>query len=280
MNKLNILQNFDRDNYFTHPYPYFFINNCFSDKIYNQLSNDYKLIINYLKKKNDFKTLNNTRLQINAKNFMKEDFFKKTIWYDFVKFHTSKEFLKNLIMIFEKDLKNFYPEIFNAFNNFYNDENYLKIRDNDNKDHRFVIDCQPGINTPVIKQSNVRGPHVDNPVEIFGGLFYLRDENDNSKGGDLDIYDVKNNEICFEGKAEVKNISKIKKVKIFKYDKNRCIFFLNSLKTIHGVSERSETKYTRNLTNFVIETYFYDRLFNLNKCGLKQIIKNLVKKIS
>jgi len=278
MNKLNILQNFNKNNYFTHPYPHFFINKCFPDKIYNQLSNDYKLIINYLSKNYDFKTLNNTRLQINSENFLKEDFFKKTIWYEFIKYHTSKEFLQDLVLIFEKDLENYYPEIYKAFNNFYNEKNYLKIRNNDNKSHRFVIDCQPGINTPVIEKSNVRGPHVDNPVEIFGGLFYLRDENDNSKGGDLDIYDAENNKIYFEGKAEVKNISKLKKVKMYKYDKNQCIFFLNSLKTIHGVTERSETKFTRNLTNFVIETYFYNKLFNLKRSSIKELIKKLLKK--
>jgi hypothetical protein len=54
----------------------------------------------------------------------------------------------------------------------------------------FVSDCQPGINTPVEYLSSVRGPHVDNPVELIGGLFYLRDEDDKSEGGDLLIYDT------------------------------------------------------------------------------------------
>ena len=70
MNKLNILQNFNKNNYFILTLILiFFINKCFPDKIYNQLSNDYKLIINYLSKNYDFKTLNSTRDKLTQKIF-------------------------------------------------------------------------------------------------------------------------------------------------------------------------------------------------------------------
>ena len=278
MNNLNILQNFDKKFYFSKPFPYFVIEKCFPENIYEMLFKDYNLIIDYLKDNNDTKNLNNTRLQINSENFLKTEIFRKTIWFDFVSYHTSKEFLNDLVNIFYYDLNIYYPEILSAFDNYKNDKNYLKIRSKDNSDHKFVIDCQPGMNTPVIKKSNVRGPHVDNPVEIFGGLFYLRDGNDTSEGGDLEIYDTKNPKIYFEGKAEVKNLKNLKKIKTYKYGKNKCIFFLNSMKTIHGISERAETNYTRNLTNFVIETYFFDKLFNIERGGIKNLLKNLFKR--
>ena len=41
MNELNILRNFDKKNYFSKPFPYFVIEKCFSDKIYQQLLLDY-----------------------------------------------------------------------------------------------------------------------------------------------------------------------------------------------------------------------------------------------
>tara|TARA_B100000989_G_scaffold265126_1_gene217854 strand:+ start:333 stop:1169 length:837 start_codon:yes stop_codon:yes gene_type:complete len=278
MNNLNILQNFDKKFYFSKPFPYFVIEKCFPDKIYEMLFKDYTLIINYLEKKNDTKNLNNIRLQINSKNFFKEDALKKTIWYDFIKYHTSKEFLNELVNIFNDDLNIYYPKILSSFKNYNNDKNFLKVRDKINNNHKFVIDCQPGINTSVIKKSNVRGPHVDNPVEIFGGLFYLRDDNDISDGGDLEIYDSENRKIYFEGKAEVKNKRCLKKVKTYKYGKNKCIFFLNSLKTIHGISARSETNFTRNLTNFAIETYFFNRLFDIERGGIKNLLKKIFKR--
>ena len=278
MSDLNILQNFDKKYYFSEPFPYFVIEKCLPDKIYEMLFKDYSLIIDYLKKHNDTNNLNNIRLQINSEDFLKTDIFKKSIWYDFVKYHTSKKFLNDLVNIFNNDLNIYYPKILSAFENYKNEENYLKIRDKNNSSHKFVIDCQPGINTSVIKKSNVRGPHVDNPVEIFGGLFYLRDDNDSSEGGDLEIYDNENQKIYFEGKAEVKNLRNLKKIKSYKYGKNKCIFFLNSVKTIHGISKRSETNFTRNLTNFVIETYFFDKLFDIERGGIKNLLKKLFKK--
>jgi len=277
MNNLNILQNFDKKFYFSKPFPYFLIEKCFPENIYEMLFKDYNLIINYLKDRNNMSILNNTRLQINAANFLKTDIFKKSIWFDFIKYHTSKEFINDLVNIFDYDLNIYYPEILSAFKNYKKNENYLKIRSKNNSDYKFVVDCQPGINTPVIKKSNVRGPHVDNPVEIFGGLFYLRDDNDTSEGGDLEIYETKNPKIYFEGKAEVKNLENLKKIKTYKYGKNKCIFFLNSIKTIHGISRRTETNYTRNLTNFVVETYFFDKLFNIERRNVKTLLKNLFK---
>ena len=59
--------------------------------------------------------------------------------------------------IFYDDLNVYYPSILSSLKNHNNDENFLKIRDKINNNHKFVIDCQPGINTPVIKKSNVRG---------------------------------------------------------------------------------------------------------------------------
>jgi len=278
MNNLNILQNFNKKFYYSDPYPYFVIDRCFSDKVYEMLYKDYNLIINYLKKNNDFKVLNNVRLQISSENFLKENIFKESIWYDFIEYHTSLKFLQDLVNIFEKDLKKYYPNIFLSLTNDQNEKEFLKIRNIEKDKSKFVIDCQPGINTPVYDKSKIRGPHVDNPVEIFGGLFYLRDDNDISQGGDLEIYDKEGKKIFFEGKAEVKNIDCLKKVKLYEYGKNKCVFFLNSKNTIHGVSERSKTPYTRNLTNFIIETYFHDKLFKLKRPGFKNFLKSFFNK--
>ena len=55
MNNLNILQNFDKNFYFSKPFPYFVIEKCFSDKIYEMLFKDYNLIIDYLEKKKRYK---------------------------------------------------------------------------------------------------------------------------------------------------------------------------------------------------------------------------------
>ena len=71
-------------------------------------------------------------------------------------------------------------------------ENFLNYRSQLNiNEFEFVSDCQPGINTAVKHLSSVGGAHVDNPVELIGGLFYLRDDNGHSSDGDLEIYEKK-----------------------------------------------------------------------------------------
>ena len=37
------------------------------------------------------------------------------------------------------------------------------------------------------------GPHLDSKYELLAGLIYLKDKNDITKGGDLDIYELKEN---------------------------------------------------------------------------------------
>ena len=274
MIELNILKSFKKENYFSEPFPHFIQEKSFNDHTYELLEKDYNLIIDYLKKKYTF-SKSNVRLQINSLEFLSTELFKKTIWFDFINFHTSEDFFNSLLNLFEKDINLFYP-------NFKIDVNKKKVsKRNDlinNKKSNFVIDCQPGINTPNTNYSSVRGPHVDNPVELIGGLFYLKDPLDVSVGGDLNIFRTKN-KIFFKGKAEVSNISDLQLVKKITYDKNHSIFFLNSLRSIHSVTKREPSAFTRNLTNFVIENYNNNGYFELpRKKNLFNIISRLFKK--
>ena len=274
MIELNILKSFKKENYFSEPFPHFIQEKSLNDHTYELLEKDYNLIIEYLKKKYTF-SKSNVRLQINSLEFLSTELFKKTIWFDFINFHTSEDFFNSLLNIFEKDINLFYP-------NFKIDVNKKKVSKRsdliNNKKSNFVIDCQPGINTPNTNYSSVRGPHVDNPVELIGGLFYLKDPLDVSVGGDLNIFRTKN-KIFFKGKAEVSNISDLQLVKKITYDKNHSIFFLNSLSSIHSVTKREPSAFTRNLTNFVIENYNNNGYFELpRKKNLFNIISRLFKK--
>mgnify|MGYP001189573716 CR=1 FL=1 len=255
LNKLNILQNFSKENYSSYPFPYIEINNALPEDIYEKLKKDYKIFESHFKKNKNFYE-NNKRIQINTEQILKnKDNFEKSIWFDFVNYHNSLKFFDQLVNIFEKDLVIYYPNIKKIYDNRKNNEKFLSYRSEfNNEKYEFVSDCQPGINTPTNKISSVRGPHVDNPVELFGGLFYLKDDNDDSKGSDLIIYE-KIDDIIFEGKAEVKNLKALKEYKKIKYEKNKFVIFLNTQHTIHGVTERSITKYNRNLTNIIIERY-------------------------
>lgn len=280
MSKLDILQNFKKSYYQLYPFPHFEINNVYNEKLYEQLSKDYNLFIDYFKKKKEFKQ-NNIRMQISAKEFFESNIFKNSIWFDFTKYHTSIEFFDKIIDIFYKDIIKIYPNAEKLFKKLDNNK-FLNIRDLNNlKDYNFVTDCQPGINTPCFEKSSVRGPHVDNSAELIAGLFYLRDDLDKSTGGDLVIHNSGEKKIYFEGKAEVKNIQDLTDVKIIKYKKNHTVFFLNSINSIHSITPRQITNNTRRLTNIIIETYKMEKnLFILNrKQSVLKILNNKLKNL-
>ena len=71
------------------------------------------------------------------------DIFKKSIWFDFVSFHVSEEFFNQLLNIFDKDINLFYPNSSVDIN-----KGKVSTRSDTNTNTNFVIDCQPGINTP------------------------------------------------------------------------------------------------------------------------------------
>ena len=250
--KLSIINNFKKKDYNSYPFPHFIIDQPFDDKTYSHLEKDYNLFITYFKKDNNYKK-NNIRLQISSNEFFSNDLFKKSIWSDFISYHSSKDFFLDIIDIFYDDIFKIYPQIIQLIEQNKDKENFLGLRNKDNNNkYFFVSDCQPGINTPVIEKSTVRDSHVDNPVELIAGLFYLRFPSDESVGGDLEIMENLNKKkIEFHNKAEVLNKDDLKVFKRLKYKKNSVIFFLNSINSIHRITPREICNIPRNLTNII-----------------------------
>jgi len=273
---LDCLQNFSRQNYYPEPFPHLIIKNAINIELYSKLKEEYNLIINSFKNHNDY-SISNKRLQFNSLDFLSDKKFEQTLWRQFILHHTSKNFFLKLLEIFSCDLEKIYPKFHKQISEKFDDMNFIGLRKNNslqNSSFHLVSDCQPGINTPVLTSSSVRGPHVDNPVEIFGGLFYLKDPNDDA-GGDLEIYKIKTKPL-FVNKAELLNIEDLELAKTVKYSENCLFFFLNTDKSIHSITKRKKTNYTRNLVNIIFETYKY-KLFDLNY--KKNIILGFLKKL-
>lgn len=276
---ISVLKNFSKKNYFSKPFPHFVINQMFDEKTYNFFVRDYKVIINSFKTQKKFEE-NNIRLQYSTNEIIENKLFRNTIWNDFVNYHTSKDFMLTLIEIFSDDLKIIYPKVLNEIYSFKNRENFLYTRSSDihqNIRSNFVIDCQPGINTPVRSKSSVRGPHVDNPVELIGGLAYFRDADDVSEGGNLKLFEKKSSKIFFHEKAEVYNLNNLHHCKTIDYKQNNCIFFLNTESSIHSISPRSKTDKTRNLVNFIVEKYDDNKFFKMKRANfINKIFSRLI----
>ena len=266
MNEISIIKKFKKENYSSYTFPFFEIENAYDEKTYSLLRKDYNLFYSFFKKDKKYSD-NNIRLQISSKEFLNNSLFTKSIWHDFVIYHSSKEFFLDLFEIFFEDMEKIYPDIVKIVENEKNNSNFLSLRDKENNEkYNFVSDCQPGINTPAKFKSTVRDSHVDNPVELLAGLFYLRDDEDNSIGGDLEIMEnTEKKPVLFHNKAEVYNKNDLNVFKLIKYQKNKVVFFINTKNSIHRVTPRESCELPRNLTNIIFETYNQkDKLFKIN----------------
>lgn len=110
-----------------------------------------------------------------------------------------------------------------------------------------ALRCQPGVNTPTGSASRVRGPHLDNPRELYAGLFYMPSDED---GGDLEIYRWKEYP-RFYGKLEVEDEC-VELVRTVKYRPNTFVMFLNTKDSLHGVTPRKSDNF-RFLVNVIAD---------------------------
>jgi hypothetical protein len=117
-------------------------------------------------------------------------------------------------------------------------------------DAEIVMDCQPGVNSPVTDKTSVKISHLDNPTQLYASLLYFRDDGDNSKGGDLELYKYISEKYKFHGSRLIKD-KYVEATSIVPYKKNTYVIFINSIDSIHGVTPREETKYQRRLVNII-----------------------------
>lgn len=118
------------------------------------------------------------------------------------------------------------------------------------------LDAKPGYNTPVTRKGSVRGPHVDNPRELFAAIMYCRERGDTSRGGDLIINKVKPGRPSKMWKWHGKNElfpDQFRMHEAVPYHNNVAVMFINELYAVHSVTPREETEHPRRLMNFIAE---------------------------
>jgi len=173
------------------------------------------------------------------------------LWRKWVALHTSQLFLDQIVALFGEQILANYPQ----FESEVGPLNALRagIRKKNNfQQSEVLLDAQICVNTPVVgKPTSVRRGHVDLPDKLFAGLYYLRPDTDDSRGGDFEIYRFKDQDYQFKG--QFIDDSYIETVKIIPYEKNVFVFFLNTDHSLHGVTVRSVTKHPRFFLNLVGE---------------------------
>jgi hypothetical protein len=181
------------------------------------------------------------------------------VWRDFFAYHCSPNFLADVLTFWGRAIEIEYPQINAMFG-----KPLSQVRSGLRMPHKqkvaanrkadVMLDVQFGLNTPVIESTSVKGPHIDNPWKLFAGLLYFRLPQDDSTGGDLDLYRLKTDRYHHDARRGFPERF-ITPVKTIPYRPNTLIMWLNTARSIHGVSPRSVTPHPRCLVNFVSECY-------------------------
>ena len=175
-----------------------------------------------------------------------------TEWVAFMLYHLSGDFFREIFKLFANHFRAAYPDF----------EARLGVPLNkatvgprfQNAPWDIKLDCQFGVNAPVTIPSTVRGPHIDGHKKLFNALLYLRAEDDDSTGGDFEIYRWKTTP-RFGEKDDPYAVPDdlLEPVGLIPYKANSLVLFLNSPTSVHGVTERGITSVPRQYINFLAE---------------------------
>jgi hypothetical protein len=247
---LSLFQKLTKDDVIASPFPHIVLNHALPDLLHEQLRHDFPALENL----GVNSTLNNHRYSIKAKDLPSAAAIK-SIWRDFISYHSSRAFFNDVIRVFGESICSLYPREFPR------SDTLLKLpvslRDLTALPERgFALDAQVSGNTPAETPGIPRGIHNDAPNALWAGLYYLRAPNDNSTGGDLQIWKWKNS-LNYRKKSSVykEDVDRrhVELLKTIPYESNTLVFFINSLDSLHSVTEREATKHSRQFVNLVCD---------------------------
>ena len=121
---------------------------------------------------------------------------------------------------------------------------------------------------PIVEKTS-RTPHIDNPMEMWAGLLYMPYRDDNSSGGEFQIYETQSK----VKKVDMKSGRQIYEndlgtiTKTVPYKRNTFVMFANnSPNNVHGVSLRENaTKYRRSVNIIGEFKRGYAKMYNVEE---------------
>ena len=173
--------------------------------------------------------------------------FESGVWRDFAEYHTSAEWFNEVNELFKPHM----PSVLHK--TFTEDDLGARGWADDNKN--IWTDCQAVMHKP-IEEKTSRTPHIDNPMEMWAGLLYMPYPDDQSTGGEFQIYSTQSNVQKVDKKAgrQIYDSDLGTVVKTIPYKRNTFVMFANnSPNTVHGVSLRQNATLNRRSVNIIGE---------------------------
>ena len=239
------------------PFPHLVIREALPERYYRELEECYPsdelVVANDRRGSIELGTAApNERYQISAAEALDGELLAP-IWSDFVAYHTSDEFYRELLGVFGEAIRSTYPDLEARMERSLEDCR-IGVRRRDDATSDVVLDCQVGINTAPIERGRTLGPHLDNPVELFAGLLYVPHPDDDSTGGALQLQTWRSETRRHRGKLRIED-ALVETFATVSYEPNTFALFLNSPVSVHAVTPRSVTPMSRRLVNIIGEVY-------------------------
>ena len=169
------------------------------------------------------------------------------VWKEFTRYHTSAEWFNQVNELFRPYMPNVLHKTFT--------EDDLGARGWADQNKNIWTDCQLVMHRP-IEEKTTRTPHIDNPMEMWAGLLYMPCPNDQSTGGEFQIYSTQSSVQKVDKKAgrQIYDSDLGTVVKTIPYKRNTFVMFANnSPNTVHGVSLRQNATLSRRSVNIIGE---------------------------
>ena len=263
-NTQSILSKSDPQEVRRSPFAHLVIEQPFKRDLYQQLEDEFPLPERFVNNLPEIDS--NQAIRIRALDIIDNPEFSNN-WQSFFSYHTSREFWQDIIAVMGDDIRQTHPQLEDRVGARFEDWR-VKVRGAPGE-AEVELDALFVVNTPVQRISSVRPAHVDSENEIFAGLFYMKPEGDTTPGGDLALYSFKDGKNAFGG--HYADLEDVTEECVVPYGKNRFIAFVNSAKSIHGVTPRPVTENYRRYINFVAITPF--DAFKIPKLSLLNQVK-------
>lgn len=185
------------------------------------------------------------------------------IWQDFFSFHCSRKFYDEVCDLWDDVVSDLHPGFERNFGRSLR-EMTVGLREPGRQDNPHnlsadvMLDCQFGMNSPVLTPSSVRGPHTDHRGKLYAGLLYFRSPNDDSQGGDLQLLRRRLHPRLML-KPTRPSSRQVECAVTVPYTPNTFVMWINAFSSLHAVTERSVTKWPRRYINFLGECYGGER---------------------
>ena len=221
------------------PFPHIVIPNALDPALYSRLEAEFP---------SDEAMLQGRPAGNNVKHFygsceVLKDERISPLWRNFFQYHTSARFYREMLGLFGADIRTLHPKLEKRMNKKLKDLK-VGVRRMD-PSAEAIMECQFGINSPVLENpSSVRGPHIDGPDTLYQCMLYFRREDDRADGN-LELYRFNEGADLSAATPKAIDPDLVSRAATVPYEKNMLIVFLNSPRSLHGVSPRGVTALTR-----------------------------------